>query len=151
MAKDSDERIKLLQRIAQDKDKDEKIEEIEEGNEDEIKKRNLEEIKKALRKLTSEELEEERIKIEEELEQIKKEMNPDKEEEKQSKQASLEFLGVDSQIIKTKSKYSVLAYEPEPDSKTSGDALLIKMGSRDESSKGNSKDDELLQSLGSTD
>ena len=64
-----------------------------------------------------------------------------------SKSASSEFLGVNNDTHKI-SKYNVLTLQ-DHNNKTSGDELLIRLGSTDDQS--NSKDDDLLKSLGSTD
>ena len=133
-----------------------KVEEIEGANEDEIKKQKvLDELKNALRKLTSEELDEEKEKLRDEIAKLRaqlEELNPeDKDKDtKQERDSRLEQIGYDSSLI-TKSSYSVLALEPYYDNKVSGDELFIKLGSTGSQTKGNTKADKFLQSLGSTD
>ena len=125
---------------ALDEEKEKKVDEIAKAEEHE----KIEEIKKALRLMSNEELDEEILKIRDELQQIKEENQTDP---KQSKSASSEFVGVDNHT----SKYQILTLQPYEKETHSGDALLIKLGSKNDSIKGNSDDDKFLQSLGSVD
>ena len=129
--------------------KERKVDEIEKADEDKIKR--IEEIKKSLRGLSAEELDNELLKIREQLDDMKKDKTED--EEKQSKEASVEFIGVCNSDINTSrnSEYSVLTLGPYQDNSLSGDSLLIKLGSIDKHSKGDSSGDELLKLLGSVD
>jgi len=141
---EEEEKKKSKSQIEKEKD----IDELQ-ANEDKIKERELEEIKKALRKLTSQELDDEIIRLTEEIQKIKKELNPETDEEKQSKSASLEYLGIDNQTPRKKSSYHVLGYGMDTNRSEPGDQLLILMGSKIENTKENSKGDKLLQLLGS--
>ena len=127
------------------------IEKKEDANEEEIKKqeedkeKRLEEIKKSLRGLSAEELDDELLKLKQELDDMKK-------DETDSKSASTirstEFIGVDNYESKN-SSYHVLSLDQHSDS-VSGDKLLMLMGSKNETTKGDSSADELLISLGSS-
>jgi len=133
----------------EEEEKEKKVDDIAKAEKHE---KRIEEIKKSLRKLTSQELDDELEKLTAELHELQKQLHPEEDEKKQSKQASVEFLGVDSQISRTKqTKYSVLNYEPYHDNITSGDALLIRMGSTDDNTVGNSNGDNFLRMLGSVD
>lgn len=104
MAKDQDERIRLLQKIARDHVKEDRIKELEEeGNEDEIKKqeekklKKLESYKAQLRDLDDDKLDELLQSLRAEVHELRKKLHPEEtDEEKQSKQASVEFIGVDN-------------------------------------------------------
>lgn len=90
-----------------------------------------------------------------EIHELRKKLNPETDEDKQSRKASVEYLGYDSSLI-TKSKnavkrYDVLLLEPYESVTHSGDRLLIKMGSTDSDSVSDTSGDELLRKLGSTD
>ncbi|MCH7561025.1 MAG: hypothetical protein IIC67_06625 [Thaumarchaeota archaeon] len=131
------------------KEEEKKVDEIAKADEDKIKR--IEEIKKSLRGLSAEELDNELLKIREQLDDMKKDKTED--EDKQSKEASVEFIGVSNSDINTSrnSEYSVLTLGPYQDNSLSGDSLLIKLGSIDKHSKGDSSGDELLKLLGSVD
>ena len=95
--------------------------------------------------MSAEELDDELLKLKQELDDMKK-------DETDSKSASTirstEFIGVDNYESKN-SSYHVLKYETYDDS-VQGDKLLMLMGSKNETTKGNSSADELLISLGSS-
>ena len=148
-----EERIEDLEnkgRKAQDEEKDKMP----------IEKR-LEEIAKALKNLFSQDLDDDQlteleelqatfdeiVKIQDELDQLKEDEKKDSKHA--SKYNSSEFIGYDSTY--KKSNYSVLNYEPYHDNRTSGDQLLIRLGSSDDSSTGNSSADSLFKKLGSSD
>ena len=135
---------------ANDHDIEEKVDEIAKADEDKIKR--IEKIKKSLRGLSAEELDEEIEKLKAELEDLKKNQTEDTDEDKQSKEASVEFIGLSNSDINTSrnSEYSVLTLGPYQDNSLSGDSLLIKLGSTDHNSKGDSRADDLLISLGSS-
>ena len=154
----------VISRNARDHDKEERIEDLkneekkkeEEANEEKIrkieeeKKKKIEAYKADLRDLDDDELDELLESLRAEIHELKNQLKPKTDEEKKEKKASLEYLGVDSPAYKTKN-YSVLALEPYHDNKLSGDALLIRLGSTGDKARGNSKDDELLKSIGSRD
>jgi len=138
---------------AEDEEKEKKVDELQEkANEDEIKKqKRIEADKDEIRKLDDDQLMALLEKMSLELDELQKQkLDPEKDEQKKSKSGSLEMLGVNNDTHKI-SNYSVLTLEPYHDRKTSGDELLIRLGSRDDQTAGNSKDDDLLRSLGSRD
>ena len=131
-------------------EKEKKVDDIAKAQEE--RKKLIQTFKDELKDLDDDELDKILESIKHDLEELKKDMNPEDDEKKQSKQASIEFLGVDSQISKIKqTKYSVLALSPYHENITSGDQLLIRMGSTDEHTVGNSEGDALLIKLGSVD
>ena len=197
ITKDQDERIKLLQKIANDKDKEEKIEELEQGNEEDKEKEiddlgensnekdkekkvsdvatlkgKLHDLEERMKDVDDSGLNNLLESLRAQLEELEK-IKPDK--DKQSKQALLEFIGVDTyhsvrkdadvaaeslvtlqRNRKKQSKhgvrpYSVLALKPYESVTHSGDQLFIRLGSIDQPTKGNAKDDQFLKSLGSVD
>jgi len=135
-------------------EKKKKVEEIEGANEEEIeeeREKHLESIRKSLRKLSSQELDEELIRLSEELKEIKKKLTPTKEdEEKQERESRLEHIGLDSSLI-TNTRYHVLTLNQSYRDSKSGDELLILMGSSDSDSVSDTSGDELLKKLGSVD
>ena len=121
--------------------KEKKVDEIAKADEDKIKR--IEEIKKSLRGLSAEELDDELLKIKQELDDMKKDKTDSK-----SASTKSEFIGVDNYESKN-SIYHVLSLD-QHDNSVSGDSLLMLMGSKNETTKGNSSADELLISLGSS-
>jgi len=123
-------------RSARDHTIEEKVDEMQnkenkvekKSNEVEIKKQEeLEEIKKALRKLSSEELDDELLKIQEELDNMKKDKTDSK---SASKSKNIELIGVDNS--EAKGNYSVLVYNDiSTVASREGDNLLIRLGSTD--------------------
>ena len=136
---DKEEKVDKLQ------NKEKKVDEIAKADEDKIKR--IEEIKRSLRGLSAEELDDELEKLKADLEELKKNQTEDKDEDKQSISSSIEHVGYDN----SNSKYSVLTYNVNSIESREGDSLLIKMGSTDNSTKGDSSADDLLISLGSSD
>jgi len=131
---------------ANDEEKEKKVDEIQGANEEEIEKqKRIEADKDEIRKLDDDQLMALLEKMSLELDEIRKQK--DEQDGKQSKSASSEYLGVNNDTHKI-SKYSVLTLQ-DHNNKTSGDELLIRLGSTDDQS--NSTDDDLLKSLGSTD
>ena len=132
------------------------IEKKEDANEEQIKKQEEDKIKRleAYRAETREEIKDldddeiEKIKesLKADLEELKKNQTEDRDEDKQSKSASREHVGYDN----SNAKYSVLTYNVNSIESHEGDSLLMLMGSKNETTKGNSKDDDLLISLGSS-
>lgn len=170
---DKHENITWLGGLEHDPEEEKKKEESQDEEEKEKKdkmpmKEKLEEIAKALKKLMSQESDDDRldeleelqaqldqmVKTQDELDQLKEE-----DEKKQSKQASVEFIGVEpyhntisgDDLIsgKIRKKYSVLTLKDSES--VSGDSLFIRMGSTDDHTVGDSSDDKFLQSLGSVD
>lgn len=132
-----------------------KDEEIEGANEEEIeeeREKHLESIRKSLRKLTSQELDDELFKLQSELHDIKKKLNPEEEtkEETQERDSRLEHIGVDSSVI-TNTRYHVMTLDQSYRDSKSGDKLLQSLGSTDSDSVSDTSGDELLRKLGSTD
>lgn len=121
-------------------DRIKEIDELQENsNEEEIKKqeekkKKLESYKAELRDLDDDELNKILESLRAELEELKEKLKP----EKETKEAS-------------RKNYDVLLLEPYQDNTKPGDELLIRLGSTDEQTKGNSKDDDLLKQLGSVD
>ena len=124
--------------------KEKKVDEIAKADEDKIKR--IEEIKKSLRGLSAEELDDELLKIREQLDDMKKEKTDSK---SASTIRSSELIGVNNYESKN-SIYHVLSLD-QHDNSVSGDKLLMLMGSKNETTKGNSSGDSLLMQLGSTD
>ena len=129
--------------------KEKKVDEIAKADEDKIKR--IEKIKKSLRGLSAEELDDELLKIREQLDDMKKDKTEDTDDDKQSKEASVEFIGVSNSDFNTSrdSEYSVLSLD-QHDNSVSGDSLLMLMGSKNETIKGDSRADDFLISLGSS-
>ncbi len=139
-------------RDATDHDKEEKIKKLQEGNEEEIKKKEkkLESYRAELRELDDDELNEVLESLRAELDEMKEKLKDETEEEKKEKKASLEHLGVDSTVYKTKN-YSVLQLKQFDHNTAPGDKLLMRLGSKDDDTTGDSSGDELLKKLGSVD
>ena len=142
---DIEERVKKIE----EESNQHNIEKKEDANEEEIKKqeedkeKRLEEIKKSLRGLSAEELDDELLKLKQELDDMKKDKTDSK-----SASTKSELIGVNNYESKN-SIYHVLSLDQQSDS-VSGDKLLMLMGSKNETTKGNSKGDDLLISLGSS-
>ena len=132
---DIEEKVDKLQ------NKEKKVDEIAKADEDKIKR--IEEIKKSLRGLSAEELDDELLKIKQELDDLKKDKTDSK-----SASTKSEFIGVNNYESKN-SIYHVLSLD-QHDNSVSGDSLLMLMGSKNETTKGNSSADEFLISLGSS-
>ena len=158
-----------------------KVDELQENsNEDELKKeeekkKRLESYRAELEDMDRDELDELLESLRAEIHELRKKLNPSPDEDKQSKEASLEFIAVDTyhSVIndgdnaidklqtlqrhrKKQSKhgvrpYNVLTFEPYESVTHSGDRLLMKMGSTDSDSVSDTSGDELLKSLGSVD
>ena len=156
-----------------------KVEEIEgKGNEEKLeeeKKKRLESYRAELEDMDQDEISDLLESLRAEIHELRKKLNPETDEDKQSKEASLEFIGVDTyhsvitdgddaidelQTLQRHRKkklkhgvrpYNVLTLKPYESVTHSGDQLFIRLGSTDEPTKGNAKDDEFLKSLGSVD
>ena len=144
---------------ANDHDIEEKVEEIEKADEDKIKRieedkeKRLEsyraEAREEIKDLNDDEFEKLKESLRAEIEEIlKKNQTEDTDEDKQSRSSSLEMVGVDNYESKN-SIYHVLSLD-QHDNSVSGDSLLMLMGSKNETTKGNSSADEFLISLGSS-
>ncbi|MCH8915990.1 MAG: hypothetical protein IIA82_09135 [Thaumarchaeota archaeon] len=148
ICRDATDHEEHLERVddLENKDKEKKDESRKAEEHDKM----IEELKNALRKLTSEELDEEKEKLRDEIAKLRaqlEELNPeDKEdEEKQSRKASLEYLAVEPQrhnkilgdhlltgaSVTHQSNYSVLMLDQSYHDKKPGDKLLIRLGSVD--------------------
>lgn len=163
------------------KDKEKEIEELGEGNEEDKEKKvndlatlkaKLHDLEERMKDVDDNELNDLLESLRAQLEELEK-LKPD--EGKQSKEASLEFIGVDTyhsvgkdadvaaeslvtlqRHRKKQSKhgvrpYNVLTLKPYESVTHSGDSLLIKMGSTDSDSVSDTSGDELLRKLGSSD
>jgi len=158
-----------------------KVDDIEgKGNEEKLeeeKKKRLESYRAELEDMDRDELDELLESLRAEIHELRKKLNPETDEDKQSKEASLEFIGVDTyhsvgkdadvaaeslttlqnqrrrnkKLKNSVRSYSVLALKPYESVTHSGDRLLMKMGSTDSDSVSDTSGDKLLQSLGSTD
>lgn len=124
---DREERIDDLE----NKNKEKKDEESRKAKEHE---KLIEAYKADLKDLDDDELDKILESLRAELEELKEKLKP----EKETKEAS-------------RKNYDVLLLEPYQDNTKLGDGLLIKLGSTDEQTKGNAKDDDLLKQLGSVD
>ncbi len=135
------------------KDKEKKIDELQEnGNEDEIKKveeekeKKLEAYKAELRDLDDTKLDDLLESLRAEVHELRKKLHPEEtNEEKQSKEASLEYLAIEpprhnkilgdhlltGASVTHQSNYSVLMFDQSYRDKKPGDKLLIKLGSVD--------------------
>ena len=150
---DVEERVKRIedesnQHNVKKKEEEKKVDEIAKADEDKIKR--IEKIKKSLRGLSAEELDDELLKIREQLDDMKK----DKTDSKSAStiRSRRELIGVNNSDFNTSrdSEYSVLTLEPYHDNSHEGDSMLILLGSKNESTKGDSRADEFLISLGSS-
>ena len=119
-------------------------------SEEDDKEKMFEELKNALRKLSSQELDEEILRLSEEIEELKKQLKDLPDEEKQERDSKLEHIGVDSSLI-TNTRYHVLTLDQSYRDSKSGDELLILMGSTDSDRVSDTSGDKLLKSLGSVD
>ena len=127
----------------------------------ELEKR-LQEIQESFKKSGNtdhdEELEELMATIHDLLDELNDD-EPEENEKKQSRQSSVEFIGAESyhntingdDLIsgKIRKRYSVLTLKDSES--VSGDSLLIRMGSTDDHTVGNSSGDKFLKMLGSRD
>lgn len=148
-ATEHEERIKKVDELQENKSEEDKEKKV---NDLATLKAKLHDLEDRMKDVDDDELNDLLESLRADIDELEK-IKPDK--DKQSRQASLEYLGYDSSLInKPKNSvrsYSVLALNPYESVTHSGDSLLIRLGSRDEPTKGNSKDDELLKSLGSVD
>ena len=101
------------------------IKKKEDGNEENDKQKRIDEIKNELRKLDDDELNSILESLRVDLEELKK--NQTEDDDKQSKEASVEFIGLDNYESKN-SSYHVLSLDQHSDS-VSADRLLISLGS----------------------
>ena len=115
----------IEEKVEKIENKEKKVDEIAKADEDKIKR--IEEIKKSLRGLSAEELDEEIEKLKAELEDLKRNQTEDIDDDKQSKEASVEFIGLDNYESKN-SNYHVLSLD-QHDNSASADRLLISLGS----------------------
>ena len=152
---DIEERVKKIE----EESNQHNIEKKEDANEEEIKKQEEDKIKRLesyraeakeeIKDLDDDEIEKIKESLRAEIEELKKNQTED-EDKTDSKSASTksEFIGVDNYESKN-SIYHVLSLD-QHDNSVSGDKLLMLMGSKNETTKGDSSADELLISLGSS-
>ena len=164
-----EERIKKVDELQENKSEEDKEKKV---NDIDTLKAKLHDLEERMKDVDDDELNDLLESLRAQLEELEK-LKPDK--NKQSRQSSLEYLGVDTyhsvrkdgddainelqtlQIHrKKKSKhgvrpYNVLTLKPYESVTHSGDRLLMKMGSTDSDSVSDTSGDKLLQSLGSTD
>ena len=151
-ATEHEDRIKEIDQLQNDKEKKDE----EESRKAKEHNKMIDELKNALRKLSSQELDEEMLRLSEEIQELKKQLKdlPD-EETKKSKSAMAEYIGIDnshsvgidgddatSELVTLQSQrhrkkkliqaqtYSVLTLTDSNDS-VNGDGLFIKQGSTD--------------------
>ena len=157
---DIEERVKKIE----EESNQHNIKKKENANDDEIKKQEEDKEKRleSYRAETREEIkdlndDEKNKQLADKLLKLKQELDDMKKDETDSKSASAirssELIGVNNYDSNTSrnSEYSVLTLGPYQDNSLSGDSLLIKLGSTDHNSKGDSTADDLLISLGSSD
>ena len=170
-ATEHEDRIKEIdemQENSNEEDKEKKVDDIA------TLKAKLHDLEERMKDVDDNELNDLLDSIKAQLEELEK-LNPD-EETKKSKSAMAEFIGIDNshsagidaddaidelvtlqsqrhrnKKLKHSQSYNILTLEPYESVTHSGDELFIRLGSTDEPTKGNAKDDEFLKSLGSTD
>ena len=145
-ATEHEDRIKEIDQLQNDKEKKDE----EESRKAKEHNKMIDELKNALRKLSSQELDEEILRLSEEIEELKKQLKDLPDEEKQERDSKLEHIGLDSSLI-TNTRYHVLTLDQSYRDSKSGDKLLILMGSSDSDTVSDTSGDELLKSLGSVD
>jgi len=123
---DKEERVDKLQNK---ENKEKRVDDI--ASADEIKLKKIEAYKAEMKDLDDDELNELLESLRAEIDELK---NPKKETQEA-----------------TRKKYDVLMLEPYTNNSSIGDSLLMKMGSTEDNSKGDSSGDSLLKSLGSSD
>ena len=143
-ATEHEDRIKEVDELQKEKKDEKESRKAKEHN------KMIDELKNALRKLSSQELDEEMLRLSEEIEELKKQLKDLPDEEKQERDSKLEHIGVDSSLI-TNTRYHVLTLDQSYRDSKSGDKLLILMGSTDSDSVSDTSGDKLLKSLGSVD
>ena len=182
-----DEDPERKKKSQEQKDKEKEIDDLQENSNEENKekkvddlatlKAKLHDLEDRMKDIDDDELNDLLESLRAQLEELEK-LKPDPEDkDRDTKQASVEFIGVDTyhsvekdgdvaaeslvtlqnqRNRKKQSKhgvrpYSVLTFEPYESVTHSGDQLFIRLGSTDEPTKGNAKGDEFLKSLGSVD
>ena len=125
-----------------------KVDDIEgKGNEEKLeeeKKKRLESYRAELDDMDHDELDKLMKSLRAEIHELRKKLNPEIDEDKQSKQASLEYLATKPQHNKingdyiltgvtspNKANYSALTYDQNYQNRKPGDKLLMRLGSAD--------------------
>ena len=131
-------------------DRIKKVDELQEnGNEEELKeeeekKKRLESYRAELEDMDKDELDELMKSLKAEIHELRKKLNPEIDEDKQSREASLEYLATEPHhnkisgdhlltgvTITNKPNYSALVFSQNYREKKLGDQLLMRLGSAD--------------------
>jgi len=171
-ADEHEERIKKVEEIEENSNEEDKKKKV---NDIDTLKAKLHDLEERMKDVDDDELTDLLESLLGQMDELEKLKPDEKDKDRDTKQASVEFIGVDTyhsvrkdgddtinelQTLqlhrKKKSKnsvrsYSVLALNPYEKETHSGDRLLMRMGSTDSDSVSDTSGDELLRKLGSTD
>lgn len=172
---DFDEDPERKKKSQEQKEKEQKVDDIAKAEEHDKEKR-IEAYRAEIKDLDDTELDELLESLRGQIEELKDQLKGLPDEEKLSKSANLETLGTESyhsvgvdgdaaaeslvalqsqrhrkKKLKHSQSYSVLTLDQNHNESKRGDELLMRLGSTDEPTKGNAKDDDLLKQLGSVD